>query len=58
MHDLDNNYTLWMHMLYDNDWSINSYKKIYTFNTIEKAACLIENLNSEIINESSLKILN
>lgn len=57
MHDLDNNYTLWMHMLYDNDWSINSYKKIYTFNTIEKAACLIENLNSEIIEKTMIFLM-
>ena len=57
MHDLDNNYTLWMHMLYDNDWSINSYKKIYNFNTIEKAACLIENLNSEIIEKTMIFLM-
>ena len=57
MHDLDNNYTLWMHMLYDNDWSINSYKKIYTFNTIEKAVCLIENLNSEIIEKTMIFLM-
>ena len=57
MHDLDNNYTLWMHMLYDNDWSINSYKKIYTFNTIEKAACLLENLNSEIIEKTMIFLM-
>ena len=54
MHELDNNYTLWMHMLYDNDWSINSYKKIYTFNTIENAACLIENLSNEIIEKTMI----
>jgi hypothetical protein len=57
MHDLDNNYTLWIHMLYDNDWSINSYKKIYSFNTIEKAACLIENLNSEIIEKTMIFLM-
>lgn len=57
MHDLDNNYTLWMHMLYDNDWSINSYKKIYSFNTIEKASCLIENLNSEIIEKTMIFLM-
>ena len=44
-------------MLYDNDWSINSYKKIYTFNTIEKAACLIENLNSEIIEKTMIFLM-
>lgn len=57
MHDLDNNYTLWMHMLYDNDWSINSYKKIYSFNTIEKGICLIENLNNEIIEKSMIFLM-
>tara|TARA_A100001015_G_scaffold18095_1_gene21001 strand:- start:8622 stop:9221 length:600 start_codon:yes stop_codon:yes gene_type:complete len=57
MHELDNNYTLWMHMLYDNDWSINSYKKIYTFNTIENAACLIENLSNEIIEKTMIFLM-
>ena len=57
MHELDNNYTLWMHMLYDNDWSVNSYKKIYSFNTIENAACLIENLNNEIIEKTMIFLM-
>lgn len=57
MHELDNNYTLWMHMLYDNDWSVNSYKKIYSFNTLENAACLIENLNNEIIEKTMIFLM-
>ena len=57
MHELDNNYTLWMHMLYDNDWSIGSYKKIYSFNTLEKAVCLIENLNDEILEKTMIFLM-
>ena len=28
MNKLDDSYTLWLHNVFDNDWSINEYKKI------------------------------
>ena len=31
---LNNRWTLWYHKIFDNEWSINSYKKLYTFNNI------------------------
>ncbi len=34
-HKLQNSWTIWVHDLYDTNWDINSYKKIYEFNTIE-----------------------
>ena len=40
MNKLDNSYTLWLHNVFDNDWSINGYKKIYTFNTLEDASSI------------------
>jgi len=34
-HLLANTWTVWYHKLYDEDWTITGYKKIYTFSTIE-----------------------
>lgn len=34
-HILKNTWTIWIHDIYDKKWNIESYRKIYTFNTIE-----------------------
>ena len=33
-HKFKNPWTLWYHKIFDNEWTINSYKKLYTFNNI------------------------
>ena len=35
MHKLNSNWTLWFHSPTDNDWTIESYKRISEFSTIE-----------------------
>ena len=45
---LSNEWDLWIHSPNDSDWSLNSYKNIYTFKNIESAIKLIENINKEI----------
>ena len=57
MHKLDNSWTLWLHLLYDSDWTINSYKKVYSFDTLENGVVLIENLNKEIVEKCMLFIM-
>ena len=57
MNNLDNSYTLWLHNVFDNDWSINGYKKIYTFNTLEKGISLINNIPNELIEKSMLFLM-
>ena len=57
MHKLDNSWTLWLHLLYDSDWTINSYKKVYSFDTLENGTVLIENLNKEIVEKCMLFIM-
>jgi hypothetical protein len=57
MHTLDNNWTVWMHMPNDIDWSINSYKKIYNFKTLEDCILFIENINKEIVEKCMLFIM-
>jgi len=39
-HNLSDTWTLWAHLPHDTDWSIKSYKKILTFNTVEEAIAI------------------
>ena len=39
-HPLTDTWTLWAHLPHDTDWSIKSYKKILTFNTVEEAIAI------------------
>ena len=57
MHDLNNNWTLWLHLPYDTDWSINSYKKVSSFHTLEHCITLIEGINKEIVEKCMLFIM-
>ena len=57
MNKLNNLWTLWLHLPYDIDWSINSYKKVYSFDTLEDCILLIENLNKEIVEKCMLFIM-
>ncbi len=41
---LNSKWTLWFHKLYEDDWTINSYKKLYTFDNIAEFWCLYNNL--------------
>lgn len=57
MHELDNNWTFWLHLPHDIDWSIGSYKKLYSFNTLEDCITLIENINKLIVEKCMLFIM-
>jgi Translation initiation factor 4E (eIF-4E) len=41
-----NKWSLWFHELFDNDWSIKSYKKLYTFDNIAEFWILYNNIIS------------
>ena len=43
---LENSWNLWYHELFNNDWSIESYKKLYTFNNIAEFWLLYNNFIS------------
>jgi len=47
---LSSSWTLWSHLPHDSDWSIESYKNIMTFDTIESACAIIETLLESMIN--------
>lgn len=57
MHKLNNNWTFWIHLPNDIDWSINSYKKVYSFSTVEDAISLIENINEVVVQKCMLFIM-
>jgi translation initiation factor 4E len=43
---LENNWTLWFHNINNNDWSINSYDKVFRFNNIEDFITLFRKINN------------
>lgn len=53
-HNLQDSWTLWAHLVNDNDWSLNSYKKIYSFNCVEDAIRIIHNLPEKLIKNCML----
>tara|TARA_A100001015_G_scaffold311883_2_gene415984 strand:+ start:1083 stop:1631 length:549 start_codon:yes stop_codon:yes gene_type:complete len=48
MNKLSDKWSFWSHSPFETDWSINSYKLIHNFNTLEDCIKLIENINREI----------
>ena len=57
MDKLDNNWTFWLHLPHDIDWSIDSYKKLYTFNTLQNSIILLENMDKIIVEKCMLFIM-
>ena len=43
-HTLSDKWTLWAHLPHDTDWSIGSYKQIYTLTTVEETIAVTETL--------------
>ena len=44
-HKLKNNWTIWIHDIYNKKWNIESYKKLYTFDTIESFWIFFNNID-------------
>ena len=51
MNNLKDNWVLWFHDPKDQDWSIDSYKKLWTINTIEDFWILHKVLDERKIQE-------
>lgn len=56
-HFLLDNWNCWAHLPHDSDWSLSSYKKITTINTIESACRYIENFPENIVKNCMLFIM-
>jgi hypothetical protein len=53
-HILSDKWTLWAHLPHDTDWSIKSYKKIYTVSYVEELIALIETLPDILVKNCML----
>ena len=56
-HKLHDSWTLWAHLPHDTDWSLSSYKKISTLETVEDTLTLYENLPEVIIKNCMLFLM-
>jgi hypothetical protein len=57
LHLLSDKWCLWAHLPHDTDWSINSYKKIYTFSTLEETIAVTETLPESLIKNCMLFLM-
>ena len=56
-HRLYDKWTLWAHLPHDTDWSLSSYHKIITLETIEEALVLFETLPEVMIKNCMLFLM-
>jgi hypothetical protein len=56
-HCLSDKWCLWAHLPHDTDWSINSYKKIFTFGTVEETIAVTETLPDVLIKNCMLFLM-
>jgi len=56
-HYLSDKWSLWAHLPHDTDWSINSYKKIYTYETVEETIALTETIPEILVKNCMLFLM-
>lgn len=56
-HQLSDKWTLWAHLPHDTDWSINSYKQIYTFSSVEETIAVTETLPDILVKNCMLFLM-
>jgi hypothetical protein len=56
-HVLEDKWTMWAHLPHDTDWSITSYKKIYTIDTVEGAIALSETIPDVLVKNCMLFLM-
>jgi len=56
-HKLSDKWTMWAHLPHDTDWSIGSYKNIYTIENVEGAIAITETLPEVLVKNCMLFIM-
>ena len=56
-HKLYDKWTLWAHLPHDTDWTVNSYKNIFTFSSVEEIIALYETLPEKMIKNCMLFLM-
>jgi hypothetical protein len=54
---LSDKWTLWAHLPHDTDWSINSYKNIYTVQTVQETIAVTETLPEILVKNCMLFLM-
>ena len=57
IHQLPDEWTLWAHLPHDTDWTVKSYKKILTFNSVEATIALCETIPEKMVNNCMLFLM-
>ena len=56
-HKLSDKWCLWAHLPHDTDWSIQSYKKIYTLTSVEETIAVTETLPDILVKNCMLFLM-
>ena len=56
-HPLSDEWTLWAHLPHDTDWSLNSYKTIYNYTSVEEVIAVGETLPARLIKNCMMFIM-
>lgn len=56
-HKLNDEWVLWAHLPHDTNWSLDSYKRIYTFTLVEEVIAVLERLPSDLVSNCMLFIM-
>jgi hypothetical protein len=56
-HKLSDKWCLWAHLPHDTDWSIESYKRIYTFTSVEETIAVTETLPDILVKNCMLFLM-
>mgnify|MGYP005992319139 CR=1 FL=1 len=56
-HPLSDEWTLWAHLPHDTDWSLTSYKPIYTYKSVEEVLAVNEVLTSNLVKNCMLFVM-
>lgn len=56
-HDLSETWCLWAHLPHDTDWSLKSYKNIYTLSNIEETIAIMETLPETLVKNCMLFLM-
>jgi hypothetical protein len=56
-HKLNNQWCLWAHLPHDTDWELKSYKKIYTFTSVEETIAISETLPETLVKNCMLFLM-
>ena len=56
-HPLSHAWCLWAHLPHDTDWSLASYKKMYTFRQVEEVLAVVETLPDALVKNCMLFLM-